>query len=343
MGGTGRETTRVDGGHGLRPAMGGSSADSAHRPRRVGLMAGWGDYPLIVAEALRRQAYQVYCLGAINHADPRLADVCDDFRWCGLAKFGGAIRYFKRHGVTETIMAGKIHKVLLFQRGGWLRHLPDLRTIRMFVPHFLSRRKDCRDDTLLGAIVDEFASEGIRFGPATDYVPELLVKQGQLTRRGPASRQWKDIEFGWKIAKELGRIDVGQSVAVKDQAVLAVEAIEGTDECIRRAGTLCRAGGFTVVKVAKPQQDMRFDVPTVGKRTLETMIEAGARVLAVEADRTIILEQSGLIDFANRNKLIIVALNTQHHRPPGDSSSNAGDSVTPEESIPETPSLSRER
>ncbi len=355
MGVRGRETRRLDAGHGPRPSVAAPSValpptassppEAQGRPRRVGLMAGWGEYPIIVAEALRRQACRVYCLGVVGHADPRLAEVCDDFRWIGLAKFGGAIRYFKRHRLGDAVMAGKIHKVVLFQRGGWMRHLPDLRTIRMFIPHFLSRRKDCRDDSLLGAIVDEFAREGIRFGPPTDYAPELLVKQGRLTRRGPASRQWKDIEFGWKVAKELGRIDVGQSVVVKDQAVLAVEAIEGTDECIRRAGTLCPAGGFTVVKVAKPQQDMRFDVPTIGRRTLETMIQAGARVLAIEADRTIILEQTELIEFANRNKLAIVALNNQDHRSLQQPACGADDTDTTDtqESITETPSLSRER
>ena len=156
-----------------------------------------------------------------------------------MAKFGAAIRYFHRHDVTEIMMAGKIFKVRLFQRWAWLRHLPDLRTIRMFLPHFWTRKKDCRDDTLLMAIVEEFAAEGIRFAPPTDYAPELLVKEGQLTRRGPTAWQQKDIEFGWRIAKAMGRLDIGQSVAVKDQAVLAVEAVEGTDECIRRAGALC--------------------------------------------------------------------------------------------------------
>ncbi len=283
----------------------------ADRARCIGLIAGWGAYPLVVADALRKQGYHTCCLGVIGHADPRLAELCDDFRFRGLAKFGSAIRYFKRHGVTEAMMAGKIFKVRLFHRGGWLRHLPDLRTIRMFIPHFWTRRKDCNDDTLLRAVVDEFAREGIRFGPATDYLPELLVKPGQLTRGGPSESQRKDIEFGWRIAKELGRLDIGQSVAVKNQAVLALEAIEGTDACIRRAGSLCRAGGFTVVKTAKPRQDMRFDVPTIGLRTLKTMIEAGGKVLAVEADRTIILDQPELIDFANRNRLIVVALDGQ--------------------------------
>jgi len=290
-----------------------------HRPRRagvastpprqkIGLVAGWGRYPLVIAEALRRDGYEIYCLGVKGHADPVLRDICHDFRWIGLAKLGGSIRYFRRCGVTDAMMAGKIHKVRLFQRGAWLRHLPDLRAIRTFFPHLVTRKQDRKDDTLLGAIVDAFATSGITFGPATDYAPELLVKAGQLTRRGLSSAQEKDVHFGWEIAKQLGRLDVGQSVAVKNLAVLALEAIEGTDPCIRRAGELCTAGDFTVVKVAKPQQDMRFDVPTIGLGTLRAMQESGARVLAVEAGKTIIIDEAEVVDFADRNKMVIVAL-----------------------------------
>ncbi|MGO8688935.1 MAG: LpxI family protein [Thermoguttaceae bacterium] len=278
---------------------------------RIGLMAGWGRYPLLVAEALKRQGRQVYCLGIAGHADPALAAVCDHFQWNGLARFGTALRYYQRWGITDAVMAGKIHKVVLFQPWLLLHHVPDLRTIRMFIPHFLTRRKDCKDDSLLGAVVAEFAAAGIRFAPATDYVPELLVGEGQLTAAGPSAWQWKDIRFGWQLAKEMGRLDVGQSVAVRDQAVLAVEAVEGTDECIRRAGTLCRAGGFTVVKVAKPQQDMRFDVPTVGLQTLETLLAAGGRVLAIEAGRTILLDAPAVIALADRHHLVIVAVTAE--------------------------------
>ena len=330
MGGTAARTTRIDGGHRRAGAADGLPTAAGEGPRRIGMIAGWGRYPVIVAEALRRQGYRVHCLGVAGQADPELAGLCEDFRCNGIARFGWAMRYFKRHGITDAMMVGKIHKIELFKPWRWLRHLPDLRTIRMFAPHFLTRRKDCKDDTLLGAIVDEFASEGIRFGPPTDYAPELLVRPGQLTRRGPSPWQQKDIQFGWQIAKELGRLDVGQAVAVKDQAALALEAVEGTDECIRRAGVLCRAGGFTVVKVAKPQQDMRFDVPTVGRKTLETMVQSGGKVLAVEAGRTIVLDEPDLIDFANRNKLIIVAL--ENSPPP-----------SPQETIPKTPSRSRKR
>ena len=136
----------------------------------------------------------------------------------------------------------------------------------------MTKSRNCADDSLLETVVNVFAEADVHFKPATDYVPKLLVKEGQLTRRAPTSSEWKDISFGWEIAKELGRLDIGQSVCVKDQAVMALEAIEGTDKCILRAGELCRTGGFTVVKVAKPQQDMRYDVPTVGLRTLKNML-----------------------------------------------------------------------
>jgi len=312
-------------------------------PGRVGLIAGWGRYPILVAEALRRQGRQVYCQGVLGQADPRLAAVCDDFRLLGLAKFGSAVRYFKRHGITHATMAGKVQKLFMFQPWFIIRQLPDLRTIRAFLPHFLTKRRDCKDDTLLKRVIALFAAEGIRFGPATDYAPELLVRGGQLTRRGPSSGQWKDIHFGWKIAKEIGRLDIGQTVAVKNRAVLAVEAVEGTDQCIRRAGSLCRAGEFTVVKAAKPQQDMRFDVPTIGPDTLRALVASGGRVLAVEADRTVILDEDEMIDFANRNKLIIVALDNQ---PSGAGRETAGDRRTQEltrANISETPCPSRER
>ncbi len=285
-------------------------------PARVGLVAGWGKYPLAIAQALRRQGAQAYCLGVVGHADPALAEVCHDFRWIGLGRLGRAIRYFKRHGVTEATMAGKFHKTLLFERWAWVRHLPDWRTLRACIPHFLTRRKDCRDDSLLNMLVHEFGRDGIRFGPATDYAPELLAQKGLLSQLGPSAWQWKDIGFGWRMAKELGRLDIGQSVAVKDQTVLAVEAIEGTDLCIRRAGTLCPAGGFTVVKVAKPQQDMRFDVPTVGLGTLQTMVQAGAKVLAIEAGRTIVLDQPQFTAFANQHRLVVVALEAPPESPP---------------------------
>ncbi len=284
--------------------------DSAAPEDRIGLVAGWGRYPLVVAQALRQQGKRVYCLGVKDHADPALQQVCHDFQTIGVARLGAAVRYFRRRRVHCATMAGKIHKVLLFQKFYWLKHFPDWEFVRVFYPHFITKTRDRKDDTMLGTIVDAFAKRGIRFAPATDFAPELLVKRGQLSGGRLRSGQEKDIAFGWQLAAEMGRLDVGQSVAVKGRAVLAVEAVEGTDECIRRAGRLCPAGGFTVVKIAKPQQDMRFDVPTVGLGTLQTMVEAGARVLAIEAGRTILIDEPEFIRFAQRHGIAVIALQT---------------------------------
>jgi len=231
-----------------------------------------------------------------------------DYSEVGLGKLGAAIRYFRGNGIVQATMAGKIYKVRLFEKFAFWKHFPDWRCFRTFYPHWFTQTKDRKDDTLLTAVVDAFAQDGIHFAPATDLLPELLVKSGKLTDRSPSRSQWKDIEFGWRLAKEMGRLDVGQSVAVKGQAVLAVEAVEGTDECIRRAGCLCPQGGFAVVKVAKPQQDMRFDVPTIGVETMRTLAEAGASVLAVEADKTIVVDQQEASEFARRHKLTVVAV-----------------------------------
>jgi DUF1009 family protein len=276
--------------------------------KRIGLLAAWGRFPVVVAEALRRQNYHISCLAVADHADPRLAEICQNIHWVGLAKLGGAIRFWQRCGIGEATMAGKFHKVIIYQPGLWWRHLPDWEFLKTFYHYFITKSRDRKDDTLLGVLADAFANHGITFHPATDYAPELLVKPGQLAGRPPSAAQLIDIEFGWDIAKQLGALDIGQSICVKDQGVLAVEAIEGTDACILRAGQLCRQGGFTIVKVAKPQQDMRFDVPTVGLRTLETMVAAGARVLAIEGGRTILLDDDEFRRYATRHKLTIVAL-----------------------------------
>jgi hypothetical protein len=284
-----------------------TTANDAHDPPRVGLIAAWGRYPIVVARELKRQGYHVSCLGVKDHADPVLAEICDDFAWQGLARLGRAIRFFRRRGVRLATMAGKFHKVLLYRPWVWFRHLPDWKAATTFYPYFLTGSRDRKDDTLLGAIVDAFDEAGVTFGPATDFAPELLVKAGALSGALSAA-QHRDVQFGWELAKEMGRLDVGQSVCVKNQSVIAVEAIEGTDQCIRRAGRLCRKGDFVVVKTAKPQQDMRFDVPTIGLGTLETMVEASARVLVVEAGRTIILDEPEFIAFAKRHKLVVAAL-----------------------------------
>lgn len=275
----------------------------------MGLIAGWGRFPIVVAQALKQQGYEVYCAGVKQHADAELRSLCDGYCAAGVGRLGQMIRFFRAHGVSNATMAGKIHKAsVLFRRFGWITHFPDITTLRTFFPHFIARTRDRRDDSLLLAVVDTFARRGIRFAPATDFAPELLVKQGQITRRGLTEAQQKDIAFGWRMAKEMGRLDIGQTVVVKGQAVVAVEAVEGTDECIRRAGELCPQGGFVVVKVAKPHQDMRFDVPTIGLLTLERIAAGRGAVLAVEAEKTILLDQADFIRAADRLGLSVIAL-----------------------------------
>jgi DUF1009 family protein len=273
--------------------------------RRIGLVAGWGRFPVHFARAARDQGYAVQCAGVLGMASPELAELCDRYEPLPLARIGRAIRFFRRRRVTDAVRAGTVEKRLLFDPLRIFRLLPDLRTLRMWYGHC---RRDKKDDTLLLAVIREFEQDGIHFRSALDFCPELLVKHGFLTKRQPTPAQWKDIRFGWETAKEMGRLDIGQTVVVHDTAVVAVEAIEGTDECIRRAGTLCRRGGLTVVKVAKPQQDRRFDVPTIGTQTLQTMREAGARVLAIESGMTILLDEAEVIALADKLGIAIVSL-----------------------------------
>lgn len=270
----------------------------------VGLLAGWGRFPVIFAEKAREQGLPVVCVAIKHEASPILQNLCTEFHWAGVAQMGKMIRTFRKASVHEVIMAGKIHKQVMYQPWYWLSLMPDLRT---FLFWFWRRRRDNKDDTLLLSLIDEFARDGLTFGSALDYCPELLVKPGVLTRRSPTASEQADIAFGWQLAKEMGRLDVGQSIAVLDKAVLAVEAIEGTDKAILRAGEFCKRGGFVVVKVAKPQQDRRFDVPTVGPSTIESLHRAGGRVLAIEARQTILIDETETIALADRYGLTIVA------------------------------------
>jgi DUF1009 family protein len=279
------------------------------RTRPVGLLAGSGRFPIVFAEKARRVGLRVACVGIRGEADALLATLCERFDWSYPARLGRMIRLFKRAGVERIVMAGKVRKAnILHKPWKTLTLLPDWRTFKMW---YFRPRRDNRDDTLLLAVIDEFARDGLVFDSALNLCPELLVNAGHLTQRQPTAKEQADIQFGWELAKKMGELDVGQSVAVKERAVLAVEAIEGTDRAIQRAGEFCRAGGFVVVKVAKPQQDMRFDVPTVGCSTVETMHRAGGRVLAIEADKTILLDAEQTVALADRYGIAIVALRSE--------------------------------
>jgi DUF1009 family protein len=274
------------------------------QPAPIGLLAGHGRFPIVFAQKARQLGLPLVCVGLQDEASPELAALADRFYWTGIAKLGRTIRCFKREGVRQIVMAGKLHKVKLNASFRILRYVPDLRMLRAY---FFQPRKDNKDDTLLLAYMAEFEKDGMSFESALDFCPELLVKTGLLTQRGLSAQEEADIVFGWELAKEMGRLDIGQSVCVREKAVLAVEAIEGTDQAILRAGTLCPRGGIVVVKVAKPQQDMRFDVPTIGCTTIESMRQARARVLAIEANKTIVIDQDQTVALADRYGISIVA------------------------------------
>ena len=284
------------------------TASSAAAP--IGLLAGSGAYPLRVAAMLRERGRRIAAVAIRGETEPSLESLCDEFTWGYPTRLGPVLRFFRHHGVTQATMAGKIRLERYFRRGLWLRYPPDSWLLRAAIPFFVTRRRDCRCDSILGTLCREFEREGVRFIPATDEIPELLVKAGLLTRREPTEAEWRDLHFGWHVARELGRLDIGQSVLVRNQTVVAIEAMEHTDQAILRAGELCPHGGFVLVKTAKPSQDMRFDVPVIGTGTLESMAAAGGGVIAVEADRTLLIELANgeFSTMADRLGLAVVAL-----------------------------------
>lgn len=274
-------------------------------PAPVGLLACAGRFPIVFAEKAREVGVPVVCLGVRGMADPALKTICPEFHWMSGASIGFVVRAFRRAGVVRWTMAGKFHKHLLMKPWWLVRFLPDWRMLRFW---FLRPRRANNDDSLLLGLIREFRAYGLECVSALDLCPELLVREGVLTRRRPTAAEAKDIAVGWALAREMGRLDVGQSVMIRDRAVIAVEAIEGTDLAIRRAGELCGGSGFVVVKVAKPAQDMRFDVPTVGVQTIESMKAAGGKVLAIEAGRTILIDEAETLTLADRYGIAVTAL-----------------------------------
>lgn len=274
-------------------------------PEPVGLLAGAGTFPVCFARKCHDLGIPVVTVGLKHLADPVLKELSREFHTAGVAQMGRVLRLFRRAKLSRWVMAGKVYKSVAFSPWRWLSLLPDWWTIRFW---YNRKRRDNADDSLMLGLIAEFAAVGLRCESALDLCPELLVKPGRLTHRRLSASEAADVAYGWHLAREMGRLDVGQSVAVRERAVLAVEAIEGTDQAILRAGQLCSGKPFVVVKVAKPEQDMRFDVPTVGPATIETMRRAGGRVLAIEAGRTILLDEAETLARADRLGITIVSL-----------------------------------
>lgn len=272
-------------------------------PRTLGIIAGEGIFPFLVARGARAAGLRVVAIGLSGSVRPELAGEVDAYKQVGLLRMGQWVRTLRKFGAQETIMVGRVRKVQLYQRSTYVKYIPDLRTLRIFLKLV---RKDKRDQTLLQTIADELAAEGFPLSDSTKYCTDQLAAPGVMTRRPPTDAQWADIRFGYKLAATLSGLQIGQAIAIADQNVLAVEALEGTDAMIARAGTLCRRGGWTLIKVANTLADMRVDVPTVGPQTIEKLKAARAGCLVLTPGKTILLEKPKVLELADRMGIAVV-------------------------------------
>ena len=255
----------------------------------IGLLSGIGHLPVDVALSAKSMGYRVIAVGVVPDIDPELAEAVDAYYDIHIGKIGKIISTLKKNDVKTVTMIGKAGAVV-----------PDLRAIKI-----LASVPDRKDDTIMNAIVKELEGEGIKVMDQTLLIQPLLPPPGVLTQRMPTEAEVADMDFGFAMAKEIGRLDIGQTVVVKDRALMAVEAIEGTDACILRGGTLGK--GVIVAKTAKPAQDNRFDMPSIGTKTMESMIAAGATGLVIEAGRTLLVEKEKTLALADAHNITIVA------------------------------------
>jgi UDP-2,3-diacylglucosamine hydrolase len=265
--------------------------------QKIGLIAGNGKLPQMVARNIRAAGHRVIAIGHLGETKKSLRNCVDILKWVHVGELGKIIDLLLEEGVERALLIGGVPKKHFFSQ---VR--PDRRAIEV-----LSRLRDKKDDAILRAIVGEIESEGIRVESPIPFLQESMAERGCWTERKPTPREEKDLRFGWRIAKRVGRLDVGQTIVVKDQIVLAVEAIEGTDETIRRGGFLGR-GDVMVIKVCKPNQDLRLDLPVIGPETVRTLQEAGASALLVEAGKTIVVDKERVICEANRKGLCLVGM-----------------------------------
>ena len=265
---------------------------------KLGILAGAGLLPVECARAAQQLGYEVYSVGLLADSDPQIAQFSKEHQFISVAQLDAILNYLKTNQIQKVTMIGKVTKELLFN--GAVQ--PDARMVQLIMS-----LPDRKDDTIMMAFVRELAKAGIQAFDQTALIRKLMPRRGTITQREPTDLERKDMEFGFRIAKELGRLDIGQTVVVKNRAVMALEAIEGTDACIERGGKLAR-GGAVVTKVSKPQQDNRFDVPAVGYRTVEVMVQVGATALAIEAGKTLLVDRKQMISLADAKGITIVAM-----------------------------------
>jgi UDP-2,3-diacylglucosamine hydrolase len=267
---------------------------------KYGLIAGNGRFPFLVLDGARERGVEMVVAAIKEETSSEIDQRAAKVEWMGVGQLGRLIRLFKKEEVTHVIMAGQVKHHQIFR----LNALPDLRMVRL-----LARLSTKNTDSLIGAVADELAREGITLIDSTTFLEQLLAPEGVLTRRAPTKEERSDIDYGLGIAREIARLDLGQTIAVKDRAVVAIEAMEGTDAVIVRAGEVTRGEPFVVVKVAKPDQDMRFDVPVIGLPTIENMIRAGATTIQVTARKTLLFDKDDLIDLADKSGIVVVGAN----------------------------------
>lgn len=264
---------------------------------KIGIIAGGGQFPLLFAKAARAQGRQVYVAAHKGESSPELEQAADGFCWVKLGQLGKIINFFRREGIREAVLLGTITKTRIF-KDIW----PDIKGLTLW-----NRIKIRQDDQILRAVAEALQEEGIAILESTLYLQHLLFPKGVLTKKGPSPAQLDDIRFGWRMAREVGRLDIGQCVVVRDRTVLAVEAIEGTDAAIQRGGSLGKEQAV-VVKLRKPGQDFRFDLPAIGTGTIESMERVKAAVLAVEAGQSLLFDGTAVIDRADRAGLVVVGV-----------------------------------
>lgn len=264
---------------------------------RLGLIAGNGRFPIIFADNARKLGYHVSAVAHEGETDPELANHVDRIHWIKIGQLNKLINAFKDDEVHQAVMLGGIKKTHVFTT---VR--PDFRTLAL-----ATRLALWKDDDILRELAKELEKEGITICESTFGLEGILAEEGTLTTRKPSEKEWEDVRYGWDVAYDIGRLDIGQCVVVKDRMVVAVEAVEGTDEAIKRGGQLAKAGAV-VVKRCKPQQDLRFDLPAVGPRTIDIMASVNASVLAVEAGRTILLDRDLMLEKAKAARIAVVGL-----------------------------------
>jgi len=277
----------------------------------LGLIAGEGLFPILVARGARSAGRRVVCAALAGNAWAELRGEVDSFRWVGILRVGAWINAFKMAGCSEAIMVGRVGKSRMYDRWRYFRYIPDLRTARLW---FTELRHDKRDHAVLEAVAGELARSGITLMDSTAYTPDQLATAGVMTRREPTPRQWEDARYGWEMCQAISRMDIGQALAVFDKDVIAVEAIEGTDAMIERAGHYCRTGGWTLIKVSNVKQDMRFDVPTVGVTTIEKLASAKAGCLVLEIGKTILLDKLKVLELADKLGIAVVGCERESFR-----------------------------